>query len=107
MLFWHDLILRTIYDVDVDWRAAQGKDWPTAGTLDAKGWSKLLSKFKQSLEEAKEKLATEDLASPIPSFKDKPIAQLLLILAQHNSYHIGQIVVARQLLGIWPPPKPS
>ena len=28
-------------------------------------------------------------------------------VAQHNAYHLGQIVVLRQVLGIWPPPAGS
>jgi uncharacterized damage-inducible protein DinB len=107
MLFWHKLILQTIHDPKVDWKAAQGKDWPPTTKLDDTEWNQLLDTFHKSLEEAKETLQREDLTKPIPSFPDTPIAQLMLVLAQHNSYHLGQIVVARQLLGIWPPPKDS
>lgn len=28
-------------------------------------------------------------------------------VAQHNAHHLGQIVVLRQLLGVWPPPSGS
>ena len=28
-------------------------------------------------------------------------------VAQHNAHHLGQIVVLRQVLGIWPPPAGS
>ena len=28
----------------------------------------------------------------------------LAIVAQHNSYHLGQIVMLRRVLGAWPPP---
>ena len=106
ILFWHDIIIRTIHE-EVDWRGAQGKDWPPTDKLDDKEWNKLLTAFKQSLREAQEKMEKEDLSKPIPFFKEMPIAQLFLILAQHNSYHIGQIIVARQLLGLGPPPKDS
>ena len=29
---------------------------------------------------------------------------MLHTIASHNSYHLGQIVLVRQLLGAWPPP---
>ena len=105
MLFWYELIMQTIHDPDVDWKSVQGKDWPSTTKLDDAEWSRLLASFGKSLKEAKEKIVKEDLSKPIPSFKEKPIAQMLLVLVQHNSYHIGQIVMARQLLGKWPPPK--
>ncbi len=105
ILFWHNLIMKTIHDADVDWKAAQGKDWPSTNKLDDKEWNKQITAFRKSLKEAQEKMEKEDLSKPIPSFQEKPIAQLLLILAQHNSYHIGQIVAARQQLGKWPPLK--
>lgn len=105
MLFWHDLIMQTVHDPDVDWKAAQGKDWPSTAKLDEKEWSQLQARFEESLAEAEETMKREDLTKPIPSFPDTPKAQLMLVLTQHNSYHLGQIVVARQLLGKWPPPK--
>lgn len=30
--------------------------------------------------------------------------EMLIAVAAHNSYHAGQAVVLRQLLGMWPPP---
>lgn len=34
----------------------------------------------------------------------KSRAAMLHAIASHNSYHLGQIVLVRQLLGAWPPP---
>jgi hypothetical protein len=31
------------------------------------------------------------------------IRDQLISLASHNAYHLGRIVVLRQLLGAWPP----
>ena len=30
--------------------------------------------------------------------------EMIEIIARHNSYHLGQIVAIRQMLGAWPPP---
>jgi uncharacterized damage-inducible protein DinB len=35
--------------------------------------------------------------------KSSPL-QMLHAIAAHNSYHLGQVVVLRQMLGAWPPP---
>jgi uncharacterized damage-inducible protein DinB len=33
------------------------------------------------------------------------VREEVLMLQGHNSYHLGQIVLLRQELGAWPPPR--
>ncbi len=33
-----------------------------------------------------------------------PVREQLEAIAAHNAYHLGRIVLLRQLLGVWPPP---
>ena len=35
---------------------------------------------------------------------DMTVREQLESLAAHNAYHLGRVVLLRQLLGIWPPP---
>lgn len=35
---------------------------------------------------------------------EKSPIKMLHTIASHNSYHVGQVVAVRQLLGSWPPP---
>lgn len=104
MMFWHEVTVNGIQDKDIDWKSIQGKDWPSPEILhDDSNWVALVSAFEKSLEEAKKILKTMDLSKPVRIWKDQPTGRGMLVLVQHNSYHIGQIVVLRQLMGLWPP----
>lgn len=105
MVFWQDITLKSIKGEKIDWEGIKGKDWlsPDAMKNDA-DWDTLIMAFKKGLEEYKKLLATGDLTALIPAWNNEPVLKGILVTAQHNSYHIGQIVMARQLLGKWPPP---
>jgi hypothetical protein len=54
--------------------------------------------------EAMKRLAQDakvDLMSPIPHGSGQTILRELLLLADHNAYHLGELVVVRRCLGIW------
>ena len=44
-----------------------------------------------------------DLFQKIPHGTGQTILREALVLADHNSYHLGQLVLVRRLLGIWKP----
>ena len=46
--------------------------------------------------------AKTDLFAPIPHGDGQTILRQALLLADHNAYHLGQLVLVRQLLGCWP-----
>ena len=43
-----------------------------------------------------------DLFSRIPHGTGQTVLREILLVADHNAYHIGQIVLLRRLLGSWP-----
>jgi uncharacterized damage-inducible protein DinB len=43
-----------------------------------------------------------DLAATIPHGSGQTYLREILLVADHAAYHVGQIVVLRRLLGIWP-----
>ena len=43
-----------------------------------------------------------DLFAPIPHGDGQTILREALLVADHNAYHLGQLVVVRCLLGCWP-----
>ncbi|MFX1299900.1 MAG: DinB family protein [Promethearchaeota archaeon] len=104
MVFWHDITLKAINGEEIDWDAIKGTDWlaPDA-TLNEKAWKELIASFANHLTELKRINETADLTRPIKGFGGAPLGKGVLIEIQHNSYHIGQVVILRQLLGIWPP----
>jgi hypothetical protein len=43
-----------------------------------------------------------DLFAKLPHGDGQTILREALLLADHNSYHLGQLVVLRRALGTWP-----
>jgi len=108
IVMWQSVCIDAIKGKEVDWEAAQRKEWPSQERMtDAAQWDNLVAKFERGLEEASQLVERVDLAKPIPAWGDAPTFQVLMVLVQHNSYHIGQIVATRIALGYWPPPKPK
>lgn len=71
---------------------------------DPAGWSKSCNGFLSDLEALKELVRDEsrDLLAPIPHAKDFNIFREVLLAADHNAYHIGEIAIMRQVMGLWP-----
>jgi hypothetical protein len=42
-----------------------------------------------------------DLFAPIPHGDGQTILREALVLADHNAYHLGELVLLRRMLGIW------
>jgi hypothetical protein len=45
---------------------------------------------------------TTDFFGPIPHAKDYNILREILLVADHNAYHIGEFGILRQVMGTWP-----
>jgi uncharacterized damage-inducible protein DinB len=58
-------------------------------------------RFRRGLSALRDRVAGEDLLAKRGT---RTHLALLRAMASHNSYHAGQVVVLRQLLGSWPPP---
>ncbi len=103
IVYWQDLCVKAAQSEEVKWPKDGSVSWPSEST--AETWDELVTRFKSGLEEAKKLSMESDLAAPMASWANYPVLSALLILAQHNSYHLGQIVVNRLAQGTWPPPK--
>lgn len=65
-------------------------------------WAALVSAFLGGVTAASE-AATERAEATSPDRNDTSIPYDLAESALHNAYHLGQIVLLRQMLGFWPP----
>ena len=65
--------------------------------------ARLLDTFDSDLQEMKSLVANSstDLFSPLPHGSGQTILREALLLADHNAYHLGQLVTIRRLLGDW------
>jgi hypothetical protein len=79
--------------------------WPDSETPpSAAAWNKSVKKFGQDLK-AMENLVKNpktDLFAKVPWGDGQTILREALMMADHNAYHLGQLVDLRRLLGIWP-----
>src|SRR5262250_746316 len=79
--------------------------WPkTPGPPDAAAWDKSLEAFQRDLDEmvGLVKNPKTDLCATIPHGDGQTILREALLLADHNAYHLGQLVDLRRALGEWP-----
>jgi DinB superfamily len=78
--------------------------WPKADAPpNAKAWDASIKAFQKDLK-AMEDLVDDpkiDLFARIPHGEGQTILREALLVADHNAYHLGQLVVVRRLLGAW------
>ncbi len=79
--------------------------WPRTDAPPTPGaWNASIKKFRQDLKAMQNlvKNPRTDLFAPIAWGDDQTILREALLVADHNAYHLGQILDARRLLGAWP-----
>lgn len=74
-------------------------------TTDLSGWQKTCDGFLADLEALKDLVRDEktDLLAPLPHAKEFNIFREVLLAADHNAYHVGELAIIRQVMGLWPP----
>ena len=80
--------------------------WPkTAGPPSPGAWDESITSFIRD-RAAMKGLAMDpavDLFATIPHGSGQTYFREILVVADHNAHHLGQVVSTRQILGIWPP----
>jgi hypothetical protein len=79
--------------------------WPkTPGPPTEGDWDKSVQQFQRDLNEMIELVnnSRTDLFAKIPHGDGQTILRQALVLADHNAYHLGQLVDLRRALGTWP-----
>lgn len=78
--------------------------WPTAEAVpDSTSWDSSIRQIKADLKAMQElvKNPKTDLYTPIAHGDGQTILREALLIADHNAYHVAEIVVVRRLLGCW------
>ncbi len=84
--------------VSPDWPSGY---WPEADAPGSKsGWDESVSQFKKDLEAMRKLVSSPDtdLFSKIPHGTGQTILREAMLMADHNAYHLGQLVLLRKLL---------
>ena len=88
----------------------EGRSWPdeywppTPEPPTAGAWDESVAAFRRD-REAMKALATDtkiDLTDRIPHGKGQTYLREVLLVLDHNAYHVAELVVLRRLLGAWP-----
>lgn len=78
--------------------------WPEGDAPpDPDAWDRSVAALRADLEAMRALVAdpSNDLLAPIPPGQGQTLLREALLLADHNAYHVGQLVVVRRLLGAW------
>ena len=78
--------------------------WPATETPpSASAWNKSLRRVREDLKSMEKLVASQktDLLAKIPHGDGQTVLREALLLADHNAYHVGQMVLLRRLLGEW------
>ena len=78
--------------------------WPQEkAPLDEKAWDRSVRAVERDLKAMCELVrdAKTDLFAKIPHGDGQTILREALLVADHNAYHVGQLVLMRKLLGAW------
>ncbi len=67
-------------------------------------WGKTLAEFRSDLDALDRMVRSPDtdLFSPLPHAKGYNIFREILLAADHNCYHMGELAIIRQVLDLWP-----
>ena len=84
------------------------KDWPAdywpeadAGPGD---WRRSMTAFLDDLDALVGLARTADLTAELAHAPGYTVLREVLLAADHNAHHLGQVVALRRQLGLWPPP---
>jgi hypothetical protein len=79
--------------------------WPAGDAPpDAGAWDRSVAAFRTDLRAMQDLVANlaTDLFTPLPHGQGQTVLREALLVADHNAYHLGQLVTIRRLLGAWP-----
>lgn len=94
------------YTLDPNWKSP---DWPKDfwppdnDKIPDDAWNKTISGIRKEFNKTVDLVnnTSVDLTSEIPHGEGRTYIREILLIIDHNSYHLGKILSARKALGIW------
>lgn len=109
-MYWQDLFLRRAQRGLLPYPAHSADGWTILETLEETAWRNLTGQFARGMEQAVELAGAKDLALRMSTLKEPgsgtgplSLLEVMMNLAVHKAYHLGRIVLLRQMLLSWPP----
>ncbi len=75
--------------------------WPRDVAPKAGEWDKSVERFRADRQKLKKLAETAELEARVPAGTGQTFLRELLLVADHNAYHTGELIVVRRLLGCW------
>jgi len=78
--------------------------WPKHAAPPSKdAWEKSIQEVRDNLESLRKLIGDpkQDLFAPLPGGSGQTLLREALLAADHNAYHLGQLVLLRRALGAW------
>ena len=109
--FWQQVTLDWVSGIETPFPASPADGFPTVLDMEQESWAQLCSRFFAGVNKGSAAAGeTARLDDPVrcPSrpghaTRIMTIREQLENMGAHNAYHLGRIVLLRQLLGVWPP----
>jgi uncharacterized damage-inducible protein DinB len=77
--------------------------WPAErATPSPEEWERSVAGYRADRDALKRLAADADLFAPVPNGSGQTYLRELLLVADHTAYHVGQLVLVRRALGVWP-----
>lgn len=104
---WQDIFIAKVQCRPEPVHNTASDGWTAAAApKDEAEWNEMLKNFLDGIEFAKHlaKTGSTLLSVEIPAKGPVTGYDALHSMASHNSYHLGEIVMIRRMLNVWPPP---
>lgn len=93
------------YTLEPGWRSPNWPEgyWPEVEVPTEGQWRASLAAFRRDLEAVRDLVRdpSRDLTAEIPHGEGRSYLREVLLVADHNAYHLGQVVEVRRQLGAW------
>ncbi len=112
LAFWQHMTLDWISGIETPYPTTTSDPFPSKTQTATETWEQLCLRFLNDAGRAASLACDPSRLHTVircPSRPGHPIRLMsvqdqLISLAAHNAYHLGRIVLLRQVIGVWPPP---
>jgi uncharacterized damage-inducible protein DinB len=102
LIYWQDWVVKWLDGKPPALPKHASRSWPGGvGPANQEEWERAVRRFGEGLEALARGARGSDL---LTKRGQKSRLEMLQTIASHNSYHVGQAVLLREMLGSWPPP---
>ncbi len=102
IVYWHEWAAKWLDGKKPSIPKHAAGSWPgSKGPANSKEWKQAVRRLEKAVDSLSRRCGEGDILSKRGG---KSRMEMLLAISSHGSYHIGQVVQLRQMLGAWPPP---